>query len=123
MLDKQRKRLKKDGSSLAKVDDEHRHEVRKDAKKFRYAAEFFASLFGDRRGAQRHKKFLAAMETLQDDLGVLNDLATGLDVLEKHGLAEHPAKDTVVSHADKSALIGTAQASVDDVLDTKRFWR
>ncbi|KRB61533.1 metal-binding protein [Rhizobium sp. Root708] len=123
VLEKQRKRLKKDGSALAKADDEHRHEVRKDAKKFRYASEFFASLFDDKRGARRHKKFLAAMEALQDELGALNDLATGPEVLEKHGLADHPAKDTVVSHRDKSALLGKAQAAVDEVLDIKRFWR
>ncbi len=122
-LDKLRKRIKKGGQALAKMDDEHRHEVRKDAKKFRYAAEFFASLFDDRRGARRHRKFLAAMELLQDDLGSLNDLATGPDVLQKHGLSDHPAKDSVLSHADKEALIHRAQASVDEVLDTKRFWR
>lgn len=122
-LDKQRKRIKKDGQGLAKVDDEHRHEVRKDAKKFRYAAEFFASLFDDKRGARRHKKFLVEMEALQDHLGALNDLATGPDVLEKHGLADHPAKESVVSHADKEALIDMAQAWVDKVLGTKRFWR
>lgn len=122
VLEKKRKRLKKDGKALSSIDDEHRHEVRKDAKKFRYAAEFFGSLFADKRGASRHKKFLSAMETLQDDLGALNDLATAPHVLEKHGLAEHPARDSVVPHADKQVLIEKAQASLDDVLDTKRFW-
>jgi hypothetical protein len=29
----------------------------------------------------------------------------------------------VVSHADKEALIEKAQASLDDLLDAKRFWR
>jgi triphosphatase len=123
VLEKQRKRLKKDGSALAKVDDHQRHEVRKDAKKFRYAAEFFASLFDDKRGSRRHKRFLAAMGSLQDELGALNDLATGPEVLEKHGLSDHPARDTVVSHDEKAALIAEAQAAVDEVLDTKRFWR
>ncbi|MBB5575284.1 CHAD domain-containing protein [Rhizobium paranaense] len=36
------KSLTKHGHALAEVDDEHRHQVRKDA--LRYAAEFFASL-------------------------------------------------------------------------------
>ncbi len=123
VLDKQRKRIKKAGHNLMKVDDEHRHEVRKDAKKLRYTTEFFVSLFDNKRAARRHRKFLAAMEALQDDLGALNDLATGHEVLEKHGLAEHPARASVVSHADKEALIKKAQASVDDLLDAKRFWR
>ncbi|CAN7618722.1 CHAD domain-containing protein [Rhizobium sp. LjRoot258] len=122
-LDKMRKKLKKHGMALAAVDDEHRHEVRKDAKKLRYAAEFFGSLFDSERGTRRHKKFIAAMADLQDDLGALNDLATGPDVLEKYGLADHPARDSVLSHADKDVLIGKAQDSVDDILDAKRFWR
>ncbi|WP_304655232.1 CHAD domain-containing protein [Neorhizobium galegae] len=48
---------------------EHRHEVRKDAKKLRYAAEFFSSLFKDERGIRRYKRFIAAMEELQGELG------------------------------------------------------
>ncbi|RWY68733.1 CHAD domain-containing protein [Rhizobium sp. WSM1325] len=122
-LDKMRKKLKKHGSALAETDDEHRHQVRKDAKKLRYAAEFFGSLFDDKRGARRHRKFIAAMGDLQDHLGALNDLATGPGVLEQHGLADHPARDSVVFHDDKNALIHMAQSLVDEVIDTKRFWR
>jgi len=122
-LEKQRKRLKRDGSALAKADDEHRHDVRKDAKKLRYAAEFFASLFDDKRGVRRHKKFLAAIEALQEELGALNDLVTSPEVLKKHGLADHPASGSVVSDRDKAGLLGKAQSAVDEMLDIKRFWR
>ncbi|MGO8572779.1 CHAD domain-containing protein, partial [Rhizobium ruizarguesonis] len=34
-LDKMRKKLKKYGSAMAETDDEHRHQVRKEAKKLR----------------------------------------------------------------------------------------
>jgi len=122
-LEKQRKRLKRDGSALAKADDEHRHDVRKDAKKLRYAAEFFASLFDDKRGVRRRKKFLAAIEALQEELGALNDLVTSPEVLKKHGLADHPASGSVVSDRDKAGLLGKAQSAVDEMLDIKRFWR
>nr|WP_168879020.1 CHAD domain-containing protein [Rhizobium sp. P28RR-XV]NLR85619.1 CHAD domain-containing protein [Rhizobium sp. P28RR-XV] len=122
-LDKMRKKLKKHGRDLAHVDDEKRHEARKDAKKLRYAAEFFKSLFADHKKARRHKRFIKAMEELQDQLGALNDLATGPDVLDKHGLRDHPGAASVISHADKSSLILAAQAALDDVLDAKRFWR
>lgn len=121
-LEKMRRRLKKDGRALAEVDDEHRHEVRKDAKKLRYGAEFFGSLFDDGSGPRRHKKFLSAMSEMQDHLGDLNDLATGPEVLDQHGLRDHPASDSVVPHGNKDKLIQQAQAAVDDVLDTKRFW-
>ncbi|MGO7685183.1 hypothetical protein ACC696_10800 [Rhizobium ruizarguesonis] len=53
----------------------------------------------------------------------MNDLATGPNVLQQHGLADHPARESVVSHDDKNALIRMAQSSVDEVIDTKRFWR
>ncbi|WP_245294233.1 CHAD domain-containing protein [Rhizobium etli] len=122
-LEKMRKKLKTHGRALAEVDDEHRHQVRKDAKKLRYGAEFFVTLFDGKPGARRHKKFLAAMSTLQDHLGDLNDLATGPDVLDRHGLASHPARDSVILHADKGLLIAKAQQAVDEVLDVKRFWR
>ncbi|MBE1507268.1 CYTH and CHAD domain-containing protein [Rhizobium viscosum] len=122
-LERMRRKLKKHGQALADVDDEHRHQVRKDAKKLRYAAEFFASLFDDKRGARRYRKFTAAMEEMQDHLGELNDLVTGPDVLKQHGLSGHPAENTVLSHADKADLIAKAQDSIDEVLDTKRFWR
>ncbi|WP_332303299.1 CYTH and CHAD domain-containing protein [Rhizobium sp. GR12] len=122
-LDKARKKLKKHGQDLSGVDDEHRHEARKDAKKLRYAAEFFRSLFADKRSERRYKRFVGAMEALQDDLGALNDLATGPDVLEGHGLRGLAGADELIIHADKAKLIRSAQDALDDVIDAKRFWR
>ncbi|MBB2697038.1 UNVERIFIED_ORG: CHAD domain-containing protein [Rhizobium esperanzae] len=49
------------------------------------------------------------MEELRDQLGALDDVVTGPDVLEKHRLADHPARDDVVSPADKASLIDAAQ--------------
>lgn len=123
VLDRMRKKLKKHGRALAKVSDEERHEARKDAKKLRYAAEFFAALFDDKRGAKRHKRFIKAMSTLQDRLGILNDLVSGPVVLAEIGLEDHPDADTLVVHADKDKQIDSAQSALDDVIDAKRFWR
>ncbi len=122
-LDKARKKLKKHGADLSGVDDEHRHEARKDAKKLRYASEFFRSLFTDKKQARRYKRFVEAMETLQDELGELNDLATGPEVLQSHGVSDIVGVGELVSHADKSTLIDNAQQALDDVMDAKRFWR
>lgn len=114
-----RKKLKKHGRALAKVDDEHRHQVRKDAKKLRYGAEFFGSLCDANNKTRRHRKFLAAMSTMQDCLGDLNDLATGAGCAQRAWTGKPLARDTVISHADKDALIVAAQGAVDDVLDAK----
>jgi inorganic triphosphatase YgiF len=123
VLDRERRKLKKHGRALAKIDDEERHEARKDAKKLRYAAEFFATLFDDKRGARRHKRFTAAMAALQDELGTLNDLVSAPHVLGEIGLEDHPDAGTLVVQANKDKLIDRAQAALDDVIDVKRFWR
>lgn len=123
VLERMRKRLKKRGASLAAIDDEHRHEVRKDAKKLRYATEFLGPLFDSKKGVRRRKRLLSAIEDLQDHLGALNDVATGLAVLERHGLSDHPAHESLFPTADRQKLIDAAQAAIDDVLETKRFWR
>ncbi len=122
-LGKARKKLKKHGQDLAGIDDEHRHEARKDAKKLRYAAEFFRSLYSDEKSARRYKRFVGAMESLQDELGALNDLATSPEVLVQHNLGDHTGAEALVLHADKAVLISKAQAALDDVLDAKRFWQ
>ncbi|CCM78185.1 CHAD domain-containing protein [Rhizobium mesoamericanum] len=122
-LGRMRKKLKKHGRALAKVDDQQRHEARKDAKKLRYAVEFFASLFDGKRSVRRHRRFLKKLTELQDQLGSLIDLVTGPDVLSRLGLTDHTASDSIISHADKDALIEDAQASLDNVLHAKRFWR
>ncbi|OCP04474.1 MULTISPECIES: CHAD domain-containing protein [unclassified Ensifer] len=123
VLDRERRKLKKHGRALAKVSDEERHEARKDAKKLRYAAEFFAALFDDKRGVRRHKRFISAMTALQDQLGTLNDLVSGPLVLGEMGLEDHPDAETLTVHADKGKLIDRAQGALDDVIDVKRFWR
>src|SRR3546814_13355088 len=56
-LDRFRRKVKRDGRDLAHIEEEARHEVRKDAKKLRYASEFFTSLFDRKRARRRHKKF------------------------------------------------------------------
>ncbi len=122
-LGKMRRNLKKHGQDLAHVDDEQRHKARKDAKKLRYAAEFFQPLFSERQAERRHKRFIKTMEVLQDKLGALNDLSTGPGVLEKYGLSDHPGAEELLSHAKKAVLIKEAQVALDHVLDAKRFWR
>jgi CHAD domain-containing protein len=65
---------------LAQLDARSRHKLRIQAKKLRYATEFFASLYASKRALKRRHKFLSTLERLQDGLGDLNDIA----VHEKH---------------------------------------
>ena len=119
-LDRLRRRVKKDGRHLAHGSDNERHEVRKDAKKLRYASEFFANLFDTPKQQRRHRKFLATMEKLQDELGALNDLATAdkvMDVLDIDRTAYQHIRD------DRDRAIRRASTAWDDLIDRKRFWR
>jgi triphosphatase len=69
------RKVRKKGKALAQLDARSRHKLRIQAKKLRYAAEFFSSLFTSKRGGKRRGQFLAALERLQDGLGDLNDIA------------------------------------------------
>jgi CHAD domain-containing protein len=74
------------GADFADLDAEHRHRLRIQIKKLRYATDFFASLFPRR----RLTPFLVALKTLQDRLGVENDAAVARRLLlrlakEMHG--------------------------------------
>jgi inorganic triphosphatase YgiF len=107
-LDRLRRKVKKNGRHLAEASDRARHEVRKDAKKLRYAAEFFSALFGHKRGRRRYKHFIAALEGLQDALGGLNDMATAPDVLTRLGILDAPDPVALLFPKDKRKLLNAA---------------
>lgn len=122
-LDRLRRRVKKGGRDLAHLADETRHEVRKDAKKLRYAAEFFKSLYRDKRERRRFKRFTGALEELQDQLGALNDLVSAPQILETLGLSDDPASAEVLAKGRKAQLLQCAEEAYEDLMDAKRFWR
>lgn len=123
-LDRFRRRVKKRGRDLAGLDDEARHELRKDAKKLRYASEFFASLFSEKRQRRRHKRFVDALETLQDKLGTLNDLVSVAEILSRVGLDKQPSATQLLNASgEKSTLVKAAAEAHDAASDAKPFWR
>src|SRR3546814_18410767 len=112
-----------DWSSDVCSSDLARHEVRKDAKKLRYASEFFTSLFDRKRERRRHKKFVAALEGVQDKLGALNDLATAPQLLEQLGLADDPDAARLLAGGKRKALLAAAAAAHVDLIDVERLLR
>ena len=118
-LDRLRAKIKKHGKGFADADDEHRHDVRKDAKKLRYAAEFFKSLFDGKKEQRRYERFIKLMEILQDRLGVLNDLATQPSVFAELDIPQAGLRQG----KDKKRLIDEAKDALDALLEAKRFWR
>ena len=79
------KRLLKRGKRLDTLDPHHRHRLRIQAKKLRYAAEFFAPAFPGKKSMLRRKDFVTSLQRLQDALGELNDIAVNEKLLKQLG--------------------------------------
>lgn len=122
-LRRSRRKVKKSGRNLEKLDDDARHSVRKAAKKLRYATEFFAGLYDQKREKRRHKRFVSALETLQDRLGVLNDHAGTPELLARLGLDGEPDASALVGKGPDTRLLEAAAEDYDALVDAKRFWR
>ncbi|MEH3116750.1 MAG: CHAD domain-containing protein [Methylorubrum populi] len=129
-LDRRRRQVKKRGRHLDDLDPEERHRVRIAAKKLRYGAEFFAALYPGKKAGKRHSAFGKALSNLQDELGALNDIATGHEIVRD--LADAPAGAATLFAAGMTAadiearsrkLLEAAAGAHEDLVDTKPFWR
>lgn len=79
-LTRLRKRLLKKSKGLATLSADERHLVRIALKKARYGAEFFESLFDDRKDA---RAYLHALGEMQDQLGLFNDMEVANGLLDQ----------------------------------------
>jgi inorganic triphosphatase YgiF len=127
-LDKRWRKVKKGGRQLAKMEPEARHQLRIEVKKLRYAVEFLAALqTGDAAAGQ--KKFAAAVEDVQEQLGHLNDAETARELLGDL-IGERPDRDALLRAArgddaqtsEKETIAAAAQAH-RALIDIGRFWR
>lgn len=125
VLPKWRKRLKRQGKHLASLSSEERHQVRITAKKLRYAAEFFSSLYPHKR--VRH--YLDALAGVQEVLGALNDAATTLLLLDRVSAEEDAVAQQRALELVRGWVGGRSQAQCKDLEDTwanfvdqKVFW-
>lgn len=118
-LAKARRRLVKAGVDLAALPAGQRHKVRIEAKKVRYAAEAFLPLFGAG-GGGRDPEFIRRLKALQDDLGDLNDIATGAEIA-----ADYPPADKLVAYETRreKKLLASAEDHLAALSKADRFWR
>lgn len=112
-LDRRLRQVRRHGHHLPDLPDEARHALRKDAKKLRYAAEFFGSLYAAGSAKKRRRRFLAALEPLQDHLGRLNDQAV------EQALLGAAARDHAAEHA---RLLAAASHARHELLNCEPFW-
>lgn len=121
-LHRLRRKVRRHGHHLASLDDETRHQLRKDVKKLRYGIEFLGQLFSSSDQAKRQKKFLKALKKLQQELGALNDLVTAQQRLAALGLADTPEGSQFLANWQKDKLLHHAADFRHDLLVEEPFW-
>jgi triphosphatase len=89
VLERGRRKVKQGGRHLDRLSPNKRHRIRIEAKKLRYASEFFSGFLADRKRRKRYKATIAALEDLQACLGELNDIQAGREITA--GLARREA--------------------------------
>lgn len=120
-LDRFRRRVKRDGRHLVRLEPAQRHQVRIHAKKLRYASEFFVRLFVDAdhaKAVKHHRLFLSTIVELQDALGGLNDLATSEHIWLSVGEPAPPKRA-----AREAELLKRANKAWHRLVKLAPFWR
>lgn len=79
ILEQDQQRLLKRGRKLKGASPDARHRLRIVAKKTRYAAEFFGSLYPDK----KVRPYIKALASLQDELGHMNDAVVAQRLLKE----------------------------------------
>ncbi|MET0365843.1 MAG: CHAD domain-containing protein [Sphingobium sp.] len=117
-----RRKVKAHGADFKRLSDEERHDFRKLAKKLRYSAEFFGGLFPAKHRQRDYRKFVRALEKLQDRLGLLNDQVAAHGILDRLGLADDPDAAALIQHRKKAKLLAAAATGYADLLEAPKFW-
>ena len=125
------KKIRKKGKAVARLDARSRHKLRIQTKKVRYACEFFASLFAGKRASKRRKKFLPALEHLQDALGDLNDIVVHEQLIAAMGVQRRRSSRkrafaagllTGREDARLDTAMAAATAAYAELAKVKPFW-
>ena len=104
------RKIAKHGARLDTLSPEERHEMRKALKGFRYAVEFFASLYDGRKVG----RFIKDLKKLQDVFGYVNDVATAqaIGAIADERCSGSPAAQRAAGYA-----LGWHQARSEDAWD------
>lgn len=114
-LRRRRRRILRAAGHLTELSPHDRHQVRIEAKKVRYGAQFFGSLWPQERHAVKNLESL--LSRLQDELGALNDAATWAHVVQWAGL-----RDVEPPDVDIDGHLARAEELVAAVGQLPPFW-
>ena len=126
VLDRLDRRVRRALRQLAELDAEGRHRARIRVKRLRYAIEFFAGLFPDRKA----RRLVATLGRLQDRLGQLNDIAVAARLLREHAEINGDTSRMWAAghiagwHAGRvGGLLAAAEDGRQALARQTRFWR
>jgi inorganic triphosphatase YgiF len=131
-LSLRRRKIRKRAKSFTELDARRRHKLRIQAKKLRYASDFFGGVFSGKRADKRRKSFLAALERVQDCLGDLNDIAVHENMIGTAGMRRRPpSRDKAFAaglltgreDARADAVMTAAKEALDRLAKTKPYWK
>lgn len=114
-LRRRHRRILQAGHDLAGLHPHDRHKVRIEAKKVRYGAQFFGSMWPGH--DEQISRLEALLSELQDRLGALNDQVTWTSIEVDNGLV-----DAEPPHVDIPGEIATAQTLIADLAELTPFW-
>lgn len=124
VMDRQRTRVLDDGRDIESLESETLHQLRIDCKKLRYAAEFFAPLYGE-----PMKDFIGHLKALQDLLGTLHDTAVMPDLQKdllkgkKNRNLKRYARTLVIKRGKQANTLRKAlHRSWGDFSNAEGFW-
>lgn len=110
-----RDRIARRGRDLVALTPARRHRVRIEAKKLRYGCQFYGSLWPGREASVW--AYEQALATLQDQLGLLNDVAVWSAIRADAGIA------TPEPPVDVPRTLAAAQITWHGVVGSPMFWR
>ncbi|MEP7101148.1 MAG: CHAD domain-containing protein [Burkholderiales bacterium] len=119
-LNRWHRELVADAKRYTTLDDAQRHQLRKRAKRLRYATEFCAALFG-RRDVRRYLRVLRA---LQERLGAVSDALMAIEAFAPRAPTEPHAMFALGwLAARREALIDAAAPELKAFTKVERFWK
>lgn len=127
-LSRRWRKIRKRGRRLLELDTRQRHKLRIQAKKVRYASEFFETLFSGKKMRKRRRKFVAAIKDIQSCLGGLNDISAHIS--RSREIASETAEATfaaglVIGHeeAREAATLIAAQRAHKTFSKAQPYWK
>jgi triphosphatase len=116
LFERRTKTTRKRAKKVRKLGVHDRHKLRIAMKKLRYTIYFFESLFGGSAKAKALSRYRDHVESLQDKLGALNDIAVHHKLVTKLATDGDERKSDIVAFA-AGAIVGSERHEVEPLLN------